>query len=151
MDCLLDTNILLRALDRHHQQYRTVRRAIIVLRRQGHGLFLTSQNLIEFWAVATRPVDSNGLGMSIRWTLAQVLMMKRLFQLLPETAGILGEWERLVTDQQVSGKKVHDARLVAVMTLYRITHILTFNMRDFTRYPGITAIHPRDASVVPTP
>jgi predicted nucleic acid-binding protein len=89
--------------------------------------------------------------MSIRWTLAQVLMMKRLFQLLPETAGILGEWERLVTDQQVSGKKVHDARLVAVMTLYRITHILTFNMRDFTRYPGITAIHPRDASVVPTP
>jgi predicted nucleic acid-binding protein len=44
----------------------------------------------------------------------------------------------------VSGKKSHDARLVAVMNTQNITRVLTFNTDDFARYPGITAIHPRD-------
>jgi len=42
----------------------------------------------------------------------------------------------------VSGKKTHDARLVAAMTIQGIAHILTFNSADFARYPGITAIEP---------
>jgi predicted nucleic acid-binding protein len=42
----------------------------------------------------------------------------------------------------VSGKKAHDARLVAAMTVNGITHILTFNADDFTRYTGITVLHP---------
>ena len=42
----------------------------------------------------------------------------------------------------VSGKKAHDARLVATMTVNGITHILTFNADDFTRYAGITVLHP---------
>ena len=67
MRCLLDTNVVLRGLDRNHPMYRVVRRAIISLRRQDNQLCLTSQNLIEFWSVATRPVDSNGLGMSISY------------------------------------------------------------------------------------
>src|SRR6266508_1151246 len=66
MHCLLDTNILLRAVDRNHPKCRPARRAIINLHRQHNRLFLTPQNLIEFWAVATRPVDSNGLGMSVQ-------------------------------------------------------------------------------------
>lgn len=65
MLCLLDTNVLLRGLDRNHPMCRVARRAIIAFRRQDNRLFLASQNLIEFWAVATRPVDSNGLGMSV--------------------------------------------------------------------------------------
>ena len=70
MRCLLDTNVLLRGFDRNHPMYRVVRRAIITLRRHDNRLYLTSQNLIEFWAVATRPVDANGLGMSIQWAAA---------------------------------------------------------------------------------
>ena len=42
----------------------------------------------------------------------------------------------------VSGKKTHDARLVAAMTVHRIDHILTFNTDDFARYTGIQVLHP---------
>ncbi len=147
MHCLLDTNVLLRGLDRNHPMYRVVRRAIITLRRQNNRLFLTAQNLIEFWAVATRPVDSNGLGMSIQWSAAQLFRMKRFFPILPDTADVFAEWERLVIQQQVSGKKVHDARLVASMNVHGVTHILTFNDSDFSRYPGIIIISPQSPTL----
>ena len=35
-----------------------------------------------------------------------------------------------------------DARLVALMNLYSIDSILTFNVADFKRYSNITALHP---------
>src|SRR5260370_38849611 len=123
MHCLLDTNVLLRGLDRNHPQCRVVRRAIIALRREEGRLCLAPRNLIEFWAVATRPVDANGLGMSIEWAAAQLGKMKHFFAILPDTAEVLPEWERLVIQHQVSGKKAHDARLVAALNIHGVSHI----------------------------
>lgn len=57
------------------------------------------------------------------------------------------EWERLAVEHRVIGKKAHDARIVAVMSVHRIGLILTFNVGDFARYPGISAVSPKD--VVP--
>jgi predicted nucleic acid-binding protein len=148
MLCLVDTNVLLRSLDRTHPHSRLVRRAVIVLRRQDNRLCLLPQNLIEFWAVATRPVDVNGLGMSTDWAAAQLIRMKHFFIVLPDVAEILTEWERLVIQHQVTGKKTHDARLVAAMNVHGVLHILTFNGVDFSRYSGITVIDPR--SLEPT-
>ena len=144
--CLVDTNVLLRALDRQHQLCRVARRAMINLRRHNYNLFLTAQNLIEFWAVATRPVDANGLGMSTQWSAAQLTRIKRFFSILPDTADMFAEWERIVIQQEVSGKKAHDARLVASMKVYDITKILTFNSADFSRFPDITIIEPQKLS-----
>jgi hypothetical protein len=44
----------------------------------------------------------------------------------------------------VVGKNGHDARLVAAMMVHGLTHLLTFNVQDFRRYPGITAVTPAD-------
>jgi len=60
---------------------------------------------------------------------------------------MFAEWERIVIQQQVSGKKAHDARLVASMKDHGITDILTFNRTDFSRYPDITIIEPQKLSV----
>lgn len=38
----------------------------------------------------------------------------------------------------MKGKNAHDARLVAAMVRHGLTHILTFNAQDFSRYRGIT-------------
>jgi predicted nucleic acid-binding protein len=105
MQCLIDTNVLLRALDRQHSKYRVARRAMIALRRQNYRLVLTTQNLIEFWAVATRPVDAKGLGMSTEWTATQLVRIKRFFSLLPDTPDVFPEWESLVTQQQYPEKR----------------------------------------------
>ena len=38
---------------------------------------------------------------------------------------------------------MHDAQLVAAMHIHGVTHLLTLNVRDFARYPGITVVHPQ--------
>ncbi len=47
----------------------------------------------------------------------------------------------------VSGAKVHDARLVALMLVNGVERILTFNAADFRRYEvlGIRAVVPEEA------
>lgn len=69
-------------------------------------------------------------------------MIKRHFPILPELP-LLILWEQLVSTYQVNGKNTHDARLVAAMIQHRLDSILTFNVRDFSRYPQIKALHPQ--------
>jgi predicted nucleic acid-binding protein len=141
MAVLLDTNILLRLLQPRTQQAQSARSAIDRLRLQNHVLQITSQNLVEFWAVATRPASMNGLGYSVEEAMVELANFKRLFTLLPESP-LQSEWERLVTTYRVSGKNSHDARLVAAMMVHGTRSILTFNVQDFTRYAGITVLDP---------
>ncbi|HEV2379309.1 MAG TPA: hypothetical protein VG206_05885 [Terriglobia bacterium] len=42
----------------------------------------------------------------------------------------------------ISGVQVHDARLAASMYAHGVSHILTLNLPDFSRYDGIVALHP---------
>jgi predicted nucleic acid-binding protein len=51
-----------------------------------------------------------------------------------------------VAGYSVVGRSTHDARLVATMKLQGITHILTFNVGDFTRYKGIVVVDPATVS-----
>jgi len=81
MDCLLDTNILLRMIDRQHAASKLVRKALEILRAGDHNLFIAPQNLVEFWAVATRPASSNGLGLSPQQVEALIIRFRILFLL----------------------------------------------------------------------
>lgn len=73
-------------------------------------------------------------------------MIESLFPLIADSSAICPEWRRLVVQHNVSGVKVHDARLVAVMKTNAITHILTFNDADFARYAseGIVPVNPKN-------
>ena len=51
-------------------------------------------------------------------------------------------WRQLIVSYGVSGKKSHDAQLVAAMAVHGITQILTDNTDDFTRFAGISVLHP---------
>ncbi len=44
-----------------------------------------------------------------------------------------GTWETLVSKHQILGKQAHDANLVAVMLVYGVRELLTFNGADFKR------------------
>ena len=143
MSFAVDTNVLLRSIDVGHAAQSVAQDAMIQLRRTGQSLSVFPQNLIEFWAVATRPVTNNGLGLSIAKAEVEVISLKNLFRLLPDTPEIFSEWERIVLKYRVSGKRAHDARLVAAMTVHNLTHLLTFNTDDFKRFAVITASHPQ--------
>jgi predicted nucleic acid-binding protein len=42
----------------------------------------------------------------------------------------------------VTGKRVHDARLVAVLKTHGIDHLLTFNSGDFALFTDISIVNP---------
>ena len=87
-------------------------------------------------------MNANGLGLSPEQTARYVDRFQTIFRLLPETAEIFPTWRRIVLDQRVSGIHVHDARIVAAMTVHRVSKILTFDLDDFKRHAGITVVHP---------
>ncbi len=142
MPVLVDTNLLLRSLDPNHLMNASAVQSLTWLRGQGETLHIVPQNLIEFWNVYTRPLERNGLGRTPEEASLEVQQLKSLFTLMPDTAAIYSAWEQLVSRYQIRGVNVHDARLVAAMQVHGLTHILTFNARDFTRYAGISVVEP---------
>ena len=142
MDGLTDTNILLRGAQPLHPMHVAAAQAVDILIEQGQRFAVAMQNVAEFWNVATRPSQHNGLGWSTDDTARAVAKIERDFKILYEDAGCLATWKELITTHKVCGVKVHDARLVAVMKCHGIRRILTFNTADYARYPEIEAIHP---------
>jgi predicted nucleic acid-binding protein len=139
---LLDINILLRSRDIGSPEYNLVDRTIRHLISSNHQCFITSQVLIEFWVVATRPVAVNGLGWTPGETQQAVEMLINQFEWLEEILDIFHLWFNLATTHQISGKRTHDLRIQAVMLAHNISHILTLNPKDFVKIEGITIIHP---------
>ncbi len=144
MPVLVDTNILVRAVERRHPLMRTARRALLPLVRNGEELCVTPQNIAEFWNVCTRPVNLNGLGNSITATDKLASRIETFFTILPDSMEAFRIWRRLIVEHEVRGAKVHDARLAAIMQAHDIRKILTFNTGDFKRFPHLVALHPTE-------
>lgn len=135
MTVLVDTNVLLRQFEPGHAHHHAAVDSIERLVLSGDPVFVTAQNIAEFWAAATRPAAQNGLGLTVPVAVSAVDHMERVFTLLPDHPAIYGVWKRLVTTHRVTGGQVYDARLVAAMTVHGVGRILTFNAADFRRYP----------------
>jgi predicted nucleic acid-binding protein len=86
------------------------------------------------------------LGLSTTEAAAELMRLKSMFPLLPDTPAIYPAWESLVLRYRVSGKPAHDARLVAAMQVHGLSAILTFDTTGFSRYAGIEVVHPADAA-----
>ena len=142
MNVLLDTNVLTRAALPAHAQHRAAEYAPREVRRRGDRVCLVPQILYEFYVVSTRPEGETGLGITPDVARTELLRLRQLYPVFPEVPQVFAEWERLVQLHQVSGKLAHDARLVAAMNVHGIQGILTFNRRDFVRFPQITILTP---------
>lgn len=142
MDYLVDTNVVARWALPGDPLHGLARSAVVKLEQQGDIIHITSQNIIKFWALATRPVTANGLGTTPTQASATAQQIEAGFPLLPETPAIYPLWRSLVDTYAIVGRQVYDTRLVAVMQAHGITHILTFNGNHFQRFPGITVVDP---------
>jgi predicted nucleic acid-binding protein len=151
MDVLVDTNVLLRRAEPGHAQYPIAKSATEALIRSGLRLCVVPQVYYEFWAVYTRPVAANGLGKSPVEAAKELVALKSIFALLPDSGPIFTQWESLVWQYGVQGKNTHDARLVAAMLVHGVAQLLTFNAADFARYGGITVLDPTAIVVPVTP
>lgn len=137
---LADTNLILRVADPASSLHPIAVNALAQLLSQGDEVYLTSQNFIEFWAVATRPVEANGFGWTGERVAKEVTDLLARFPLLPDSPDIFVRWRELVTMLPVHGKRVHDARLVAVLQAHSVEHLLTFNLSDFAPMSSVVLL-----------
>jgi predicted nucleic acid-binding protein len=143
---LVDTSVLVRLADATDPDHAVADRAARELHRRGEVLHVTPQVLVEFRNAATRPKALNGAGLSIADAESHAAAFEGRFPLLVEAPDIFPAWKALVGALGVIGKQVHDARLVAVCHVHKVTHLLTFNVAHFARMagfgPGVVVVDP---------
>lgn len=129
----IDTNILTAIRDKEHTRHVDIRETVVRL-HASHRLIVAPQSLYEYWSVATRPKNVNGMGRSPEQAALDIEVLRRSFTVLPDPTELLDEWLDLCRTYGVSGKTAHDARLAAYARLHTIPTLITLNARDFARY-----------------
>jgi predicted nucleic acid-binding protein len=128
--------------DPNSEQHAVAIQALAQLLGHGDDVYLTPQNFIEFWAVATRPVEANGFGWTNERTAKEVADLQERFALLADAPEVFTLWLDLVQRLPIHGKRVHDARLVAVLQAHAVEHLITFNTADFAAFSFLSLIDP---------
>lgn len=148
MSVLVDTSLLGRLANTSDLAHGVAQTAVSYLHRRGERLCLTAQNLVEFHNFATRPRSNNGLGISPSAALKMARIFELRFDLLDEIPEIYPAWRALVETLEIKGKQVHDARLAAVCHVHGVSHLLTFNIKHFSRFtsaqPRLVVMDPAD-------
>lgn len=145
MRILADTNVVVPLVQQNHPLHDLVSAAARTIIERDHQICLVPQVLYEYWVTATRPLSANGFGMETADALQMVDALLTSFSLLRDERAIFDRWKNLVGQHRVMGKNAHDARLVAAMLRHGVTHLLTFNIADFARYP-IELLSPREVA-----
>src|SRR3954465_12722121 len=96
MAFLIDTSILVRLANLGDALFPVADHAVVELHRRGESLHITSQNLIEFRNVATRPKSANGLGLAVPEAESKAAAFEAVYPLLPEIPDIFPAWKVLV-------------------------------------------------------
>lgn len=140
MRVILDTNIILRLADRtapdHNLSYSLVKR----LFSEDCEICIIPQVLVEFYVVATRPVNSNGFGWDAAFTMVEIEKLQNIFILLPDNETIFIHWKNIAV-RGVHGKRAHDARIAAAAYAHNADAIATLNIHDFQDF-GVKLISP---------
>lgn len=156
MPILLDTNQLLRIAQPEGPEYSIVRDAITKYIQARDRPSICSQNIYEFWSVATRQAGTagNGLGMTMEEADTEISQFESFFPMLPDTEAVYAEWRILTRRLGVKGRQAHDARLVATMITHGIPNRMTFDIGHFQKYERagimiagqpLLVIHPANA------
>lgn len=103
MEVLIDTNVLLHLADDRSPEHGLAEEAVEHLLMGDNALYLCTQVLVEFWAVATRPDSVNGLGWSTATAADAIRALRDQFPLLPEAPDVPDRWFELVNRCQVAG------------------------------------------------
>lgn len=140
---LVDTNMVLRFVDEKDPRHALVSDALMAVFARGDHICIVSQVVYEFWAVATRPSEVNGLGWSPQVVRTIFERLLELFLLVPDPEQLFSTWLDLVTTYGVSGKPTHDARLAAAARAHAFDALLTLNPDHFKRF-GVQVLTPAD-------
>lgn len=136
----LDTNILISATDPSREYHSRSLELFRTIPAQGGHLAGSGQTLREYLVVATRPLERNGLGLSPAQALENVEQFRRHLQVFSEDERVEQNLLALVRRYELSGKRIHDANIVATMEAYNLRHCLTDDGSDYRVFKEITVL-----------
>jgi predicted nucleic acid-binding protein len=110
---LVDTNVLLSATTPFRSLHHASLAVLNDWPNEGVPLAVSSQVLREYLAVATRPIEANGLGLDVGDALANVAAFHGRMRLLIENELVWDRLQYLIATYGCRGKQIHDANLVA--------------------------------------
>ena len=143
----VDTNVLLTATDESRPQHREAGRLLSHSGLHGVHLAASGQILREYLVVATRPPDTNGLGLHVRDAMANVSEFLGHVHLYDETEAVARRLRQLGLTYGLRGKRLHDANIVATMSIHGIRPLVTQNPGDFATFEEIDLVTVADIAI----
>ena len=138
---LVDTNVLVYALDAGAVQHASSRALLEAGRATPVNLYLTSQIICEFYSVVTNP-RRVAKPCSSANALAAISSLLGFLRVLPVPAHTVEELFRLVHRRPVTGGDIFDLQILATMNVNGIQRIYTLNTADFAGFPEIEPLTP---------
>jgi predicted nucleic acid-binding protein len=131
---MLDTNVFLAATDEGRAEHREALTVVNDWATGGTTLCTSGQILREYLSVATRPVERNGLGLTLPDALGNVRAIRGRTSFLAEDSRVADRLLGLLADVECGGQRVHDANVVATMLVHGIGTVVTMSTGDFARF-----------------
>lgn len=141
---MVDTNVLLAATNTARADHDSSRRVFSQALDEGIHLATCGQILREYLVVATRPIAVNGLGLCVADALKNLAWFRKRLVYFEEPETVHRTLVTLVESTGINGKRIHDANIVALMHYSGIRSIVTNNPEDFSPFPGIVPLPPRN-------
>ena len=101
---------------------------------------MSGQVLRECLVVSTRPVEANGLGLTLAAAVGNNRAFAERATVLEETRGVANRLPRVAEAAGCRGKQLHDANVAATMLEHGVTRVVSANPKDLTRFEGIEVI-----------
>ena len=139
--CILDTNVLVSATASQRELH-TVAQDVMQWPTLGRQIYVSGQILREYLVVATRPFESNGLGLTCAEATANVSLFHSSMHCLEEDERVRRRLVQLVQTHECRGVLIHDANVVATALTHDIPAIVTENERDFLRFADLVEVIP---------
>ncbi len=136
---MVDTNILIYANSANVQFNKEARKTLLKLLQNNYVLCISRQIIREFLVYATRYNFENEK-VDSKIILNRIFENLEQYHIVNENDKVTYNLKHLIDDYNLSGKKIHDANIVATMQAYNITKLLTHNIKDFERFNNIIEI-----------
>ncbi|HAN78893.1 MAG TPA: VapC toxin family PIN domain ribonuclease [Bacteroidales bacterium] len=135
----IDTNILIYANYSDSVLKDQARSKIIWYLQNDYELWISRQVIREFLVYITR-FNFENEKLSSTELLNSVFNNLDQYNIAEDSNITTQKLRYLIEKYELSGKKIHDANIVATMQEYNITKLLTHNIKDFERFINIIEI-----------
>lgn len=136
----VDANVLLTATEETRSRHRKALALLAESGPRGWRLAASGQVLREYLAVATRPVEANGLGIEPAKAVANVAEFLRRIHLCDEDDRVARRLRRLAAAHGLRGRRLHDGNIAATMICHGMRDLVTENGGDFATFEEIRAL-----------